>query len=408
MTQEEAFELAKRRNKEASSQTKKEKKPQYRYDHNDIAWTAIEDHEKAFRIIGPPAEIRRKPTHMKLVFNSRIVNDSKKNCYINWAQEFDADGLPTLQLSKTWILHKFYDSVNKQVWDKTIQREGAAKIGAYVPLHSYTAVKDKEGNVVGYKDGEKKDVTDKELIAYLDSKKFEDGRKVNHPILDRILINSLEGSKDKYPKPFYPKKRILMNVIDRMDDWCKENKHSKLLTTKHDLNEKSDSENPQFYTDLGIPFDFCYSELYNQIIDKEKTEKGIVFLNKKNFEWEIDVVFKKNDKKYEVYPASLGTQFNQVLSDEIEKVFVLGPTTEEELSYGLYDLDKMYPVSSYTKLFNNFSEMFKAWDVYAGTKFYSELEALKEKEEAEKAKNETEPQTKDSDKTEDKKKKLKT
>jgi hypothetical protein len=69
---------------------------------------------------------------------------------------------------------------------------------------------------------------------------------------------------------------------------------------------------------------------------------------------------------------------NDHLSEALSAIAKKGPTTKEELAYERYDLLNFptFQTISYSKIFNNFGKTFKQWDDYAGTTFYSELQAL--------------------------------
>jgi hypothetical protein len=66
--------------------------------------------------------------------------------------------------------------------------------------------------------------------------------------------------------------------------------------------------------------------------------------------------------------------------DELKSLVVNGHLTEEEKSWELYDLEKLFHVTSYTKLFNRLRKSIAQIDVAFGTHFEEELKTLADEE----------------------------
>jgi hypothetical protein len=157
-----------------------------------------------------------------------------------------------------------------------------------------------------------------------------------------------------------------MNVIDRHDNYCKENSHTKLLSSKHNFWKNSEKDNvPIYFTDLGIP-----GQLYDQIIEKTaRFRKGW---------YDEDFVINKDrkNKKYDVYDGS----DKKYISEESVKLANLEALTDSEKAYEKYDLDKIFPTTTYTKLLKKVPNLFKAVDAVCNTNYYDILEHLASEE----------------------------
>ena len=205
--------------------------------------------EKVVRILGNPLEVRSLPTDPKLLLQSYVAKDDKSGYFqLNWpVVEKNGKYVP----DPDWIVTKFYNKVNEGKWEKYPdgQVDERGKNGKWKKFHQDTKIF--------------------QLVEY----------------------NAKEG--EKYPKNFYPSKRVVMNVIDRHDDWCKENKHSKLLTSKKSPFEITDDDGKKttiYYDDTGVPEMVWSSIMYHcnatstldidLVITKKADEKKyIVFFN---------------------------------------------------------------------------------------------------------------------------------
>jgi hypothetical protein len=167
-----------------------------------------------------------------------------------------------------------------------------------------------------------------------------------------------------------------MNVIDRNDTWCADNKHSKLLSKS----VKIDPETGEIkFPSCGVG---CYgfSEVRDgmaplqKIISKygnlEKYDIGILRTGEKSGAWELKNVsyLKEKDARDDVENTD-GTEYNW---DNV----VVGPLTEAELDYDRYDLDKYFQPTSYQKILKRIPKVFQLCDADLGTHFYDELQDL--------------------------------
>lgn len=176
-----------------------------------------------------------------------------------------------------------------------------------------------------------------------------------------------------------------MNCLDRDDDWCAKNKHSKVLCW--DVNTKEVDGEIREYPSYGVK-----SSFYTEIWDKQCT-----ILNK-HFD-ETDFVVKRLDEK-----TKIGDSYLIVCSpEEKSKIINLGVDyskvngdylTEEEEKYELYELKDIPFISKPTPcsvILKRFDKLIKDADSTFGTNLRSEFVEWKEKELAElKANSETE------------------
>lgn len=283
--------------------------------------------EKVFRILGNPMEVRQNPTDPKLILQSSVVKDDRSGYYkLNWpVVEKNGKYVP----DPDWIVTKFYNKVNEGKWEKYPdgQLDHRGKNGKYVKYHQNT-----------------------KIFSVIDN-------------------NAKEG--EKFPKSFFPSKRVVMNVIDRHDSWCKDNKHSKLLTSKKVPFEITTEEGKKtiYFEDTGVP-----EMVWSAIMDHCKATGTL----------DIDLVVtkKSDDKKYSVFDI---TDYPKYVTEASFKIGSKDALTEEEKQYELYDLDKLYGVSSYAKVKKVMKAKFALCDSELGTNFVDELERLVKKEAEERA-----------------------
>lgn len=312
----------------AEEEAKKRKTSGANFSFEPFTYMALEDKkEKVFRIIGQPfipsTLKRNKPTDPKLFLQSQIVsNDPKKYVKINWPVIVkDGKYFP----DPDWILTKLYNEVRKSSW-------------------------------VTYPDGHKNDKNHNGYYVKVHEKT---------QIFEKIEKNSRLG--EKFPKFFYPSKHVAMNVIDRHDEWCKENKSAKVLSSKQTPYTFTDAENKEvtiYYMESGIPY-----MAYNKIFDYYLKTRG---------NWiNMDTICRKNSdqKDYEIYNS-----IDRICSEEAKKIANNEPLTAEELEYKLVNLDETFKVTPYYRLKDKLSWIFKMCDAELHTSFYDELEELVKKE----------------------------
>ena len=212
------------------------------------------------------------------------------------------------------------------------------------------------------------------------------------PSFERFIRNGkkpedcLASEKGMMTDTFY-----LFNCLDRTDNWCEENKHTKLLCW--DSTTKEVDGKTVEYPTYGIK-----PSLYNNIFDEQCTALNRMYD-------EFDVVVKRLSKK-------LGDSWIQVFSpEEKSKISQIGldPNkvtmnylSEEEESYEKYKLEDIPFVSRPTSVgyvLRVLGKLIKACDLDFGTNLYEEFVEYAEKEKKEWESRKAE--TKETESTED-------
>ena len=242
---------------------------------------------------------------------------------------------PDPQVQKDWILYRVMNKVLSRHWDKNIPGTGG-QLGAYV--YDYAAV---------------------------------------HPELyNRVAKNNnVENTLEKGWK-FIP--NVLFNVIDRANyAWHLENKKYRVLS------KKASEWQDKIFFEPGVP-----DTLFQLIMDDIVAVDG-------NTNWEeYDIVVRKVSDKpwYKVYH---GTDDIKKLDEDVRALVVNKGLSEEELSWALNNFDKLYSVTRYARIKSKLGLFFQKVDKVFGTKYYDELCALVEKEEAETAEKQAQPSLED-------------
>ena len=205
----------------------------------------------------------------------------------------------------------------------------------------------------------------------------------NKPSFQRFMTNG--KSKDQisaYERGMQPDTYYLFNCLDKSDDWCEKNKHTKLLCWDS-TSKEVDGEKRTYYT-YGVK-----PSLYNAIFDVQCTKLNRMFD-------QFDVVVKRLKEK-------LGDSYLTILNGD-EKTAIEGmgldPSkvsmeylTDSEEAYERYDLEDLPFISrptSYSYFGKVFSKLIKQTDIDFGTNFQSEFAEAIEKEKAEWAKKNAE------------------
>jgi hypothetical protein len=172
----------------------------------------------------------------------------------------------------------------------------------------------------------------------------------------------------------------MLNVIDREDDWCEKNNHTKILCNNLTVSTNPKTGEPTVWANPGIKsysLDRRLADLIGKYGNFETYDVSVKKTGDKDNPLELRnaSLYKSKDMMEELKNA------DGSLPDEIK--IVVGALTASEKAYKRYDLDKLYQATSYTKLLKRIPALFKLTDAYLGTKFYEELEALSEKEKEE-------------------------
>lgn len=173
--------------------------------------------------------------------------------------------------------------------------------------------------------------------------------KIKHPdVYEKVNKGGFTEADGKWPymyaRGWKGPEMLLINVIDRRDDWCKVNKHTKLISKNVNVTAEGKE-----YADFGVPAFGFFGPLTN-------------LRNNFKMGWEkYDVVITKTGEKLDTVtnmfngtaftnPAAITTNLDKAMGiDPAEYKFISQEPalTEEELNYGRYDLDENFRVTSY-------------------------------------------------------------
>ena len=187
-------------------------------------------------------------------------------------------------------------------------------------------------------------------------------------------------------KGWKPQRAVAMNILDRHDmEWHRENQHTKLLSKK-----ASESGDTVFF-EPGIP-QYLYDTIWDDVVEYSGDWNN----------WDVVILKMSKDPFYKAFHPEDDQKKIVKIDPEVLDLTSTEPLTEEEAGWERYDLDRLFPVTSHTKIKNRLGSFIKKVDAAFGTKYYEELEyqAEKEKEERErKAQEENEKEVTESSKT---------
>lgn len=188
-----------------------------------------------------------------------------------------------------------------------------------------------------------------------------------------------DGNTYLYTKGWNASECVFINCLDRTDNWCKENKHTKVFSKniyispdkgfeKADLGVKVNGFLPKLIENMSKYGSWSkYDSYVIREGDKEKRKKEpFKIINGSGFK-----------------AAGMIAELEGITDAELSLISTEPALTTEELTYKSYDLSDCYRVSSYTKLFSRLSKQIKVIDGDLGTRFYDELKALAEQEKKE-------------------------
>jgi len=309
-----AEEEAAQQNKSGSSFTPK--------DYDKIEWVGLEEKAKIIRIVGgAPSSMRPgshvNPTDAREIFVSTILDDNGKRMKLKLPLHAD-------DISHEHIMWRIINKVNEVKWVK----------GA---------------------DGKSTKVNVNEQYPW-----FEKVNKGGFAPTDKSY---------QYSKGWKGQQVVIMNVIDREDNWCAENKHTKLLS------KKLSGDNGEF-AEIGVPsFGFC---------------SALADIVKSYGSWErYDVQVRRTGQKTTPIDVKQATLYKknglvqELDKDKLKYVSLNETLTPEELEYERYDISKFFAPTTYQKILSKLGNTIKSIDVDLRTNFYEELQALAEKEKKE-------------------------
>jgi hypothetical protein len=312
-------------------------------DFDAKAYTSLNEGFNVFRFIGKPSELRNKPTDVYTFFESQILKDDGKNYLkVVWPHTFENF---TYKADSNSLLMKMYRKATEGKWVKYTESDVD---GVKVKQNPDGTITNNNGKN-GYK-----------VFSHIDK-----------PSHIRISGNAKPG--EKYPKYFTPRLKVVANVIDRHDDWCKENKKTKILANSvkpFKINEGKDDETTIHFIDVGVGTS-VYTAIMERMKDFSKTgnwEDCDIIISKK---FKLNEQGKKKFDKYEIWDA---TDIKYL--EDVKDIINAEPLTEEEKAYELWDLETRYkPTSAYT-IEKQLGGLFKQFDIDFNENYYDQLQEL--------------------------------
>lgn len=181
-----------------------------------------------------------------------------------------------------------------------------------------------------------------------------------------------EADSYRYSKGWSGQQVTIMNVIDREDSWCKDNKHTKLLSKKVTVGKDGSA-----YPTVGVPsygFLSTLKKLVKVYGSWERYDIQVVKTGQMNTPYEV-----KNASYYK----SVGVP--EIDTSKLDFISLEPGLTAEEQAYERYDIAKFYSPTSYKNLKERLGKTIQEVDATFNTHFYMELTGLAEKEEKERA-----------------------
>lgn len=221
------------------------------------------------------------------------------------------------------------------------------------------------------KDGEKNEKGEvKKEKVYINKHKYPD-------VFNIVNFSNLPESDPKRKfgllgRGWAGKEVLLANVLDReMMDWHRENKHSCLLTKDYRTWKNADGTIGESAED-GVPANGLATSLY-------------ALMQTYKYWGKYDIGIERTGLKNPAYRVINASRTPEVASPDVQHLISSELTTPEELSWKMYDLNKLYSPVTYTKLWNRLHLTIQSIDAKLGTHFTEELKSLVDQEAKEKA-----------------------
>jgi len=306
-------EKAKRQKEREEANDKKNNKGNY--DFEEKVYAPLNYGEtRIVRILSNGKDSRRgSPYAAKEVLLSKIIGDDGKQFNCIW---------PSKEERPDWILWKIFNKIMAYKWDKELNGGKGGRV--------YT--------------------------------------NTTNPLFNRVAKNGRDASDKNISmeKGWEPARTIQFNIIDRNDTWCKENKHSKLISKK-----VSAGKDGSIFADEGIPI-----TLYNKIRDDIVEYYG-PWVNYDIALTKVKTGSKDSDVEYKAIHCE---KHLEEVDEKVRNFIVTGFLTDEELAYEMYDIDKFTKTTSYRKILSKLGIFIQSFDKIFNTKFYDELKDLAEQE----------------------------
>ena len=210
------------------------------------------------------------------------------------------------------------------------------------------------------------------IISKVNTVRWSNNTKT-HPVKDAhpdifniIEKNGLDASdpRAKFERGWKGKEVLIANVIDRSKmDWHRNNKHTMLLAKS-----VIEATNGGTYVDEGIS-SYAISQRLN-------------LLFKSYGSWEkYDIAITRTGKMDNPYTIVNATRVPEEVDPSVADIISQETSlSEEEKSWERYDLEKLFRITTATKIFNRLKGTIKKIDAALGTSYLEEIQDLVEKE----------------------------
>ena len=211
------------------------------------------------------------------------------------------------------------------------------------------------------------------IITRVKATEWDDGKKSfpvqqKHPQVYNIVEKNglTEGDKAYiFDRGWTGRQVLIMNVIDREQmAWHRENKHTMLLS--RNIGEGKDGTK---FPEEGVPVYGFSSHLANLFKFYKSWEK-------------YDIGILRTGQKETPYRIINASKYIEEVPEHKRGLVVEGPLSAEEASWDRYDLNKLFGVTSYTKIYNRLQLTIARIDASLGTHFIDEFKELVDKEKA--------------------------
>lgn len=208
--------------------------------------------------------------------------------------------------------------------------------------------------------------------------------KARHPELYEAMTKGgykpTDGKSYTWSSGYKGTRMVVFNVLDRQDNWCTLNKHTKLIARDISYGQPNDKGETPRYVNMGVK-----SFGFNSDID--------VLTGKHGSYMNYDVAIMRTgiqDNPFIIENASRCVE-KEIMEDltnqdgtQVDAAIIkLGPLTAEEKSFEAYNIEEVIRPTPYHKLKERIPSLFKLCDACLGTNFEEELNGLVEKEKKE-------------------------
>jgi len=293
----------------------------YAAEFEEIKWSGLEKAKEGIRKTKVIRALGGTPNTNKTPFDARTVKIAQIVCDDKKTRRFI---LPSLDDNKSYLIWRLINNVLSVVWDK-----------------------DKKKSYV---------------------------HEATQPIIFQMVENNsfpIGSMQQKTTYGWSGRDMFIMNCLDREQmAWHRSNKHSMLLSKEIRQWTAPDGKTLEF-AEQGVPsygfVQLIASDLFSYYGDWKNYDIGIERTGAMQSPYKL-FNCEKNPEK---------------ISKDAQKTVVIGPLTKEEKEWEMYDLRKLFGVSSYTKWWNNLKNNIATIDTALGTHYHSELKSLMEAEKKE-------------------------